>query len=182
MTYSEIVNMDLPCPVKEVVFNDQTILVNQFLPAEDRIDLIEATLRKSYESGLYNPVKLDVYFHVHLVYVYTNIEFTDEEREDEGALYDTMLLSGLLANVLENIPQVQYDSLWNDINRCVANNMAFRNTAAGVISKLIDDLPKNAEAARSIVDNFDPQKFQEVIDFATAANGGRNIFTKMLAE
>ena len=30
-------------------------------------------------------------------------------------------------------------------------------------------------AAAKIVDEFDPEKFQQVIDFATAANGGRPI-------
>ena len=31
------------------------------------------------------------------------------------------------------------------------------------------------KAAAKIVDEFDPEKFQKVIDFATAANGGRPI-------
>ena len=54
-------------------------------------------------------------------------------------------------------------------------NMRYNNTAAGVIRKLVDDLPANAEAVQEIVDKFDPEKYQAVIDFAKAANGGREI-------
>ena len=49
------------------------------------------------------------------------------------------------------------------------------NRATAFLTKVIQDLPKNAEAAAKIVDEFDPEKFQQVIDFATAANGGRPI-------
>ena len=42
----------------------------------------------------------------------------------------------------------------------------------------IKKVEKNAETAREIVDNFDPEQYQSIIDFATAANGGRNINTQ----
>ena len=45
----------------------------------------------------------------------------------------------------------------------------------GVITEIIDNLPLQAEQMQKIVDNFDPQKFQNVLDFAKAANGGREI-------
>ena len=51
----------------------------------------------------------------------------------------------------------------------------YNTTAASVIRGLIDDLPANAEAAQKIVENFDPTKYQAVIDFAKAANGGREL-------
>ena len=49
------------------------------------------------------------------------------------------------------------------------------NRATAFLTKVIRDLPADAEAAAKIVDEFDPEKFQKVIDFATAANGGRPI-------
>lgn len=45
------------------------------------------------------------------------------------------------------------------------------------ITHLINDLPANAEAAAKIVDNFNPEQYKAVVDFAKYANGGRNIVT-----
>ena len=53
--------------------------------------------------------------------------------------------------------------------------LKYKNTAGGVLQSLIQDLPRNAQMAAEIVDNFDKNKFQAVVDFATAANGGRKI-------
>ena len=57
----------------------------------------------------------------------------------------------------------------------IDNELKYNTTAAAIVSKFINDLPKNAEIAAQIVDNFDKEKFQNVIDFAKSANGGRAI-------
>ena len=56
-------------------------------------------------------------------------------------------------------------------------HMKYSNSAAAVLQRIITDLPKNAAAAQQIVNNFNPEQYQAVVDFATAANGGRNINT-----
>ena len=53
--------------------------------------------------------------------------------------------------------------------------MKYKTTFAGIISKIITDLPTNAQAAMDIVEKFDPDKFAAVRDFAKAANGNRDI-------
>jgi hypothetical protein len=53
--------------------------------------------------------------------------------------------------------------------------MTYNTTAAGVIYNLFKELPAQAENLKEIIDNFDPQKYQAVVDFAKAANGGREI-------
>jgi len=59
------------------------------------------------------------------------------------------------------------------------NEIEYTLSAGGIINRFIDDLPANAEAAAKIVNEFDPQKYQAVIDFANAANGGRNFKTNL---
>ena len=45
------------------------------------------------------------------------------------------------------------------------------------MSYVINNLPKNAEAAAKIVEQFNPERFKAVVDFARYANGGRDINT-----
>ncbi len=170
---------DLQIKVKEenttFNFNGKTVQVKSYIPIRDKYDLIMITLQKSKEDGLYNPIKVDIFFHLHLVYMYTDIEFSDEDRANEEILYDKLVNSGFMRAFLNKMNEEEYDLLFSYLQSLIKDNMKYRNSAAAIIQSLIQDLPANAEAARQIVDSFDPSKYQEVIKFAEAANGGRPI-------
>ena len=53
--------------------------------------------------------------------------------------------------------------------------VSYKRSVSSLIQSFINDLPKQAEAMKDIMDNFNPEKYQEVINFAKAANGGREI-------
>ena len=161
--------------IKEVNFNENKIEVKQYLPISDKIDLIDISLQEAKEGNLYNPLKVDMYFHLNLIYLYTNINFTDKQKEDEEKLYDTLNSTGLIDAIIAEIPEKEYNYLRNMANEKVENDLKYNTTAASLIAKLIEDLPRNAQAAADILENFDKTKFQNVIDFAKAANGGRDI-------
>ena len=161
--------------IKEIEFNGQKIEVLQYLPISDKLDLIVATLQSSKENAIFNPVKLDLYFHLNLMYLYTNINFTDKQREDEYKLYDLLTSSGLLDKIVEAIPEEEYNYLCEQVDNLGEDILNFDNSTAGLIKEFIDTLPVQAEKVKAITDSFDPQKYQAVIDFAKAANGGRDI-------
>ena len=154
---------------------DTDIEVQQYLPIQDKIDLIDITLQKAKEGVLYNPIKVDMFFHLNLIYLYTNLTFTDKQREDEYKLYDMLQSNGIINKIIAAMDENEYNGLLNMINERIENELRYNTTAAALISKFIDDLPANAEAAQKIVDNFDPNKYQAVVDFAKAANGNRSI-------
>ena len=161
--------------VKTIDFNESKIEVKQYLPIRDKIDLVDITLQKSREDRLYNPLKVNMYFHLNLIYLYTNISFTEKQRDDEEKLYDLLDSNGLIDLIVSNIPELEYNDLLNKTIEKIENELQYNTTAAAIISKLINDLPKNAQAAASIVENFDKEKYKAVVDFAKAANGGRDI-------
>lgn len=66
---------------KEIDFEGNKIEVLQYLPVEDKYDLVMITLQKSLEEGIYNPIKKDMYFHLYMVYMYTDISFTDKQKK-----------------------------------------------------------------------------------------------------
>ena len=135
------------------------------------------TLQKSLDNGMYNEFKLNLYFELNLVYLYTNISFTEKQREDELKLYDNLKSNGFFELFFQAINEDEYNELFAQLNAIKEASSANRLSVAAVINQLIDNLPANAEAAAKIVENFDPKQFKSVIDFATYANGGRNINT-----
>lgn len=158
-------------------FCGQKIEVLKYLPAADKYDLLMVTLQKSLEGNIYNEFKLNLYFELNLVYMYTNISFTEKQREDEFKLYDTLRSNGFFELFYEALDDKEYEELFDQIAELKATMEKSKGSVAGVIANIIEDLPANAEAAAKIVENFDPSQFQAVVDFARYANGGRDINT-----
>ena len=161
--------------VKKFAWEDKEIEIAQYLRIGDKYDLVMITLQKAKEDILYNPIKLDMYFHLHLVYMYSNLSFTDKQKEDEEKIYDTLEGSGLLTEIIKNMNVEEYNDLWDKINDYMEAELKYTTTAAAIVKTLINDLPTQAQAAMDIVNNFDPEKFSEVTNFAKALNGGREI-------
>lgn len=161
--------------VNEFEFNDHKIEVKKYLPIEDKIDLVQITLQRSEEDGIYNEALLDMYFNLYIVFLYTNISFTDKQKEDLAKLYDLMQCNGLIPKVIANMEESEYSMLLDYMEKIREDRLKYKQTAAAVLQSIIGDLPANAEAAAQIVDNFNPEQYQNVVDFARAANGGRDI-------
>ena len=163
--------------VSSFEFGGQQVEVLNYLPIEDKYDLVMITLQKAEENGIYNPILLDLYFHLHLVYMYTNLSFTDKQKENELKIYDTLVSNGFFDKFFEAMDENEYKELMDYIEELKETILYYRNTAGAVLQSIIQDLPENAQAAADIVKSFDPKQYQAVIDFTTAANGGRNINT-----
>lgn len=154
---------------------DITFNVFNYLPIEQKYDLIMITLQEAEENGFYNPLKLDMHFHLNLIYSYTDISFTEKQREDEGKIYDALKSNGVLDAFLAAIPEEEYAELYDYLISTQDALETYSRTLVGFLQKFVGDMPKQAEAMADIVKNFDKEKFTEVIEFAKAANGGRDI-------
>lgn len=175
MTYKNL-GLRLDKDTYTIDVQGNTINIKKYLPINDKKDLIEITLQHAEEAnGTYNEVLIDVYFNLYLVYLYTDIEFTDEDRKDEMKLYDELESSGLLERIVNKIPDEEYNILMDYLNAMRKEDSSYKHSAAAMVQKLVVDLPKNAEAAAKIVENFDPEKYKQVTDFAQHANAGRPI-------
>lgn len=156
-------------------FDETEIEVRKYLPIEDKIDLIQVALQRAEENGIYNDLKLEMYFNLNIVYLYTNIQFTPKQREDEAKLYDAMQSNGLITQVIAAMDEDEYINLVGELEAIKEDKMTYGTTTAALLRSVINDLPAAAASANEIVQNFDPEKYKAVVDFATAANGGKPI-------
>lgn len=156
-------------------FNGNEIEVLNYLPIEDKYTLVMLTLKQAEEDGIYNPIKLQLCFHLNLVFMYTNVSFTDKQKENPTKLYDVLECNGFFDLLISTMRKSEYDFLFNMIQDTIKGITKYKTSASAVLQSVINDLPKNAEAAANIVNSFDKEKYQAVIDFAKSANGGREI-------
>ena len=101
--------------------------------------------------------------------------FTEKQKEDPMKLYDYLESNGIINQVIANLAEEEYKKLYNYLQDIMKDSLMYNNTVSGIINNLIETLPARAEEMQKIVDNFDKEKFQNVLNFAKAANGDRPI-------
>lgn len=158
---------------------DTEVEVLKYLPVSDKIDLVQISLQQSLEDGVYNEIKLNTYFYLYIVYFYTNINFTDKQKEDPFKLYDILAGNGIIDLVLDAMDKEEYKDLYDFLIQSKKNELEYKTTTAYLISNLITNLPQQMSQVSEIIDNFNPEKYKAVQDFARAANGGRDIVTNL---
>ena len=81
-------------------WNGQIIEIKQYLPIEDKSEVIEHIVNKSLDDNSFaNPIRLEINTVLEIMYAYTNINFTDKQKEESLNLYDLLVSSGLWASV-----------------------------------------------------------------------------------
>ena len=116
-----------------------------------------------------------MYFHLNLVYLYTNLTFTDKQREKEDEIYDNLVSTNLLNKIIEKIPESEYQILMDYMTDYLKDKIAFERTTFGSILKLLEELPKKVEQSGNLVKEFNPEDFKEVMNFVKAINNGNDI-------
>lgn len=164
---------------KEITFNDKVIKVRQYVPTLDKRALINITLQNSWNGdGFVDPILYHCFFYANVILMYTDIEVDKDGgagKWDLPDIYDMANSTGLLNAILEAIPEDEFNELFEFSEETVAKADEAKMSVSSTIQKLIDDLPANAEAAKKMMDEFDPDKYEKVVSFAEAANGNRPI-------
>lgn len=120
---------------------DQTVEVKQYLPLEDKVELITSVIEQSGngEEGFFNIVKLEAYYIIEMIKAYTNISFTEKQLEDTTKLYDAIRLNDVWAAVADIIPEVERDYVWNNILALAREITTYNNSILGVLKAVSND-------------------------------------------
>ena len=122
-------------------WNNNSIEIKQYLPIEEKYNLVMVTLQEAKESNIYNPLKIDLFFHLNLVYMYTNINFTEKQKEDASKLYDNLMSSGLLAQIISKIPTEEYDMLYTYLENVKNDLDKYGQSFKAILDAIINELP-----------------------------------------
>lgn len=126
--------------VKEVLFNEKTIEVKQYLPMEEKLNIVSNILNYSAEDQkFYNQGKIEVFLTLEMVYAYTNIIFTEKQKEDSVKLYDTIVSSGLWAAILEAIPEGEVNLIKTMIKKTLKGVYTYTNSIYGILDNVVAD-------------------------------------------
>lgn len=126
--------------VQVVTINGLEIEVKQYLPVAEKLELIANVLNNSADDNNFaNPVKTYVLSHLEIIYAYTNLSFTDKQKEDPAKLYDILETNGIIDSIILAIPPSEYDNLIEDITSTINAYYKYKNSALGILEAATTD-------------------------------------------
>lgn len=166
----------LKCKINDtevpVQIGEETIMVKQYLPIQEKLGLIGRVVELAHEQdhNFSNPVKASVYRDLEIIFAYSNLSFTEKQKEDLPKLYDMMASAGVIDQILLAIPTAEITHIYNGIKDTIDAYYAYQNSVLGLLdtitadysqldldatkiqSKLAD--PKNAELIKGLLTNL----------------------------
>ena len=127
--------------IQTVEYNDQTIEVKQYLPIAEKSELITRVLNNSVDenTGYYNLLKLDMNLGLEIVYAYSNISFTEKQKEDPMKLYDMLNACKVLNLIIGLVPDGEFYYLNKTTHEMANNIVSYRNSVMGIMEAISTD-------------------------------------------
>lgn len=134
--------------VEVINFNNVQIEVKQYLPIQEKIELIEYVLNNMNVEGteykFVNYIQQHILTVIAFVKYYTNLTFTEKQTEDIYKFYDSIYGSGLFEDIFERIPEEEADFIKRMINKIVDSTYDYQTSALGIMDAISKDY-KNVE-------------------------------------
>ena len=141
ISFDKLKNKEMPLKIKAFQLNGETIEVKEYLPVNDKLNLITAVLQQvaQNEYPFVNPVQMDVYTTLEILYAYSNIEFTEEEKANPAELYDELEKQEISNMIIGAIPITEYKFITEGIEETIKSYYAYRNSVKGIIEDVVTD-------------------------------------------
>lgn len=141
--------------IKTITWGGQDIEVIQYLPIQKKLGLIGRVISQAHEqdANYSNPVKIEVYTALEILFEYTNITFTEKQKEDIPKLYDIVYSSGLWQAIVDAMPTDELDIVMNGIENSIEAIYKYQNSVLGIIDLLKGDM--------ETIDNIDVEGMKQ---------------------
>lgn len=163
-------NLKVNDSVKTITINGIGIEIKNYLPIEDKMDLIQIALQQAENTIGYDTILIDVYFHLYLVYFYTNIKFTEEEKAEPLKLFDILDSNNIISIVASSIPSAEFEDMKDYLYSQLENNSKFKTS----LIYILDILMNKIKDATKYLNDADYEKIFTSIKTNIIENGNNN--------
>ena len=122
-------------------WNDTDIEIKQYLPIQEKLELLSRVINYATEESnkIYNPGQLSLFFKLEVIYTYTNISFTEKQKENFTKTFDLLESSGFMNEVFNNIPESEIDTLTEWLIQSSRSVYRYTNSARAILESLQTD-------------------------------------------
>ena len=155
--------------VTNILFDDNNVEIKQYLSINDKLKLISNVINNSIdEHSFCNPVKVKMFLELGIIEYYTNISFTEKQKEDVVKLYDILQSNYVIDKICQFIPEEELEILRKGTFDCIDSIYTYSNSAMGILDNMSKDYDKlnfDAETLREKLSNGENDEFlKEVLD------------------
>ena len=150
-------------------WGEENLEVKRYLPIQQKLEMIGNVIEMAHdmENNYANPVKTKVLLDLEVMYNYTNINFTEKQKEDPAKLYDLLKSSGILGQV-KNMLGDEYYNLVQDLLDSQKAVYDYRNSVLGILDTVRTDYSDlNLDAADIQQKLADPENMAFLKDVLT---------------
>lgn len=125
--------------IKTIEYNNQIIEVKQYLSINDKAAIASNVLNYALGDGtmrFVNPMQVEVYTVILAIQSYTNITFTEKQKEDIVKLYDLIVGSGLWDLIFDIIDKEDYGKLLIYIDKSIKSFYDYYNSIYGILDNI----------------------------------------------
>lgn len=153
-------------------YNDQIIEVKQYLPIKERMDIAQSVIQQviDFNNEFLNEFAFHMYMDLAIVFNYTNLSFTDKQKEDLYKLYDLLVGSGFMKELKKQVNCNQTDDLEVYIYETLNGYYKYHNSVYGIM----DAMNQNYSNL-----NLDVNELQDKISNPESLSLVKDILTKM---
>ena len=156
---------------KTITINNNQIEVKQYLPVNEKLDLIARVINGAHDQNNFpNPIKIEVIGTLEMIMAYTNISFTEKQKEDIPKLYDLLEENGIIKDIISQIPEDEYNFIIDGINKTVDAVYTYNNSVLGILESISQDY--------SALD-FDVEKIQQAMSNPENLELLKDVLTKL---
>ena len=149
--------------IKNIDINENIIEVKQYLPVEEKLELISYIVNMAHDEdyNFSNPVKVEVFAGIGIIKYYTNITFTEKQLENPAKIYDLLNSNNVINNVIAAIPSNEYDEIRTGIEDTIKSIYQYQNSVLGILDTIgqdYSDLNLEADTINEKLSNPDNMK------------------------
>lgn len=152
--------------VKTIKIGEKEIEIKQYLPAADKNSILESTIAEADGGTVLNTFAVDIYFHLFIIFKYTNLSFTDAQKADLLKLYDILESNGVVEQIIKEIPEEEYNTLYDNLEDMIELYNEYRNSAKALVEQFAMFAPNQAVNIGEQIQNFDIEKMKNVLQLA----------------
>jgi len=138
--------------IKSIKINEQTIEIKQFLPFQDKINMYAEILNNCQDDNNFlNEAKFNLWLDLEIIFNYTNISFTENQKINYVKTYDLLKGNGVIAAVTAAMSETELSDIKYEAYSIAKNVYDYRNSAYGILDAMKTDYTDL---------DFDAQKIQ----------------------
>ena len=156
--------------VEILKWNDQEIEIKQYLPIQEKLNLVSTIINESIDiNNYYNPAKIYIYTILETIMFYTNINLTEKQQEDVAKTYDLFVSSGLSKEIFDRINPYEYAQIKAWVNETVNSLYSYKHSVLGILETIKEDYSDAEFKAEDIQKQFsdhpeDLQLLKDILD------------------